>query len=395
MIVTEMASEALNAARKQPFLVLTIALLLLAGSIIGLAWLTGSTQPISIRIRLAPIALDLDANSPDALVRAIAPDAESRQAGILSQTFIQDAIGKDGGPKTRMAAAAIGLDAKVRDSSALVAEALLDKLEVDVDRYPDGIEIMFHAANASAAVETLQTIAVAYAAKQKQVRRRQKNDALDWIDRHSAGQQTRIDDAKAAIVNSPLDSDLSRLTPQTESETLLRLLIDATKDARSSESRGLPERGNEADTRQGGTGLAERNYASLTVDIERMTATLDQVEQAHAEQKRFIAELEDAQSDLARFEEQVAALMATGLLDGPAAEVMTPQAIKMSALSPWLQRGLSLLLLAGLSLALATAIVMVIDRKRRNSGEADGSEFLNDPNWPRPVVMQPNDQPSG
>lgn len=395
MIATELTGEAVNAVRKQPFLLLIIALLLLAGSIVGLAWLTDSSQPISTRIRLAPIALDLDAENPGALVQSITPDAESRQAAIMSKTFVQNAIGRDDGPKARIAAAAIGLDATVRDSSVPIAEALLDKLEVHAGGNPDDIEITLHSANASAAAETVRTLAVAYAVKQKQLRRQQKADALAWIDQRSASLRTRIDEAKSAIVNSPLDPDLSRLTPQTESETLLRLLIDATKDAQSSASSELQNYGDEEASRQDGTALADRDYASLSVDIERMAATLDEIEQAHAEQKRFVADLESAKSGLARFEKQVDALMATDLLDGLAAEVMPAISTAPSALSHWLKRGLSLLILASLSLALATAIVMAIARMQRNPREADGPDFLNDPNWPQPMVMKPKDQLSG
>lgn len=346
-----------GAIRERPMLFVAMSALTFAVMLSAL-WALLAPPHLGARLRTNLIELDSTASDPSTLIRP-AP---------LTAARLRAAIG-GGADNVQAAAAATAAEAPlmpdlIRMEAADGNGAVITELGWDA-----GPEII---------AEVTDQLA-AFVDRLNAERAEQRMNALAWLERRGAAWQAGIDEAKAAILQSPFNPDTSWTKNPAKSEQLLRMMIRATVEAKTTAENG------DAGSASSGRPDAATELAS---DAARMATVLADLQAGQDAQLEHGKALKEAEAALANHRQQAAILMSEGsLLSRPAARVLEPPAVKAQN---WIQQlqaaGWQALLpiLTLLSLITATVGTFVVCRIWPGPGEERNDDYLNDPNWPLP-----------
>ena len=192
--------------RERPLLFVVLAAFLIASVVIGTFRLFGEPS-VEARLRAAIIEIDSDADDPDALVRPVPLGPERLRAALLQAS---EAI-------------------EGRPSGGSWRHDLWVERSIGGDVFVVGL----HGSDTDQLRSRLDGLISSFADQANDRRAQQKIQAMAWTLRREAALRTRIDDAKAAIVDNPFNPDLTGADRPTRSGKLLRLMIDATAEVRT------------------------------------------------------------------------------------------------------------------------------------------------------------------
>ncbi len=339
----------LGAIRERPWLFVVLAAVFFAGALFTARALIGASLT-EARIRIEIIALDRKAENVSSLIKPIRFDADGLKSALL---------GEDG-----LGTGEAGNDRPDPDWR--------DRLTTSKGGEDGEFIIQLGGANPFQVNGGLSGQLKAFVDRQNRHRAKQRTEAEFWIEQRRAAWQARIDEAKAAIVQSPFDPALPRPSGRSESMKLLRLMIDAMAEAKTAQQ----------------FSDHERQGDDLAADTTRLADVSRKIEAGRAAQLHYGTLLREAEAGLARLDEDARELRREdGVLRRPAAVITSMPAsgqvskpLQHLRTAGW-QIILPALAIASLILAL---IVTLIVCKLWPPLEVARDDYLNDPHWPLP-----------
>lgn len=349
--------SAFHALRERPFMFALLLVFLFAGLVLG-GRIFSPAMPaplIEAHLRLTPIEVDETAVDPASLVKS----ADFNLDNLLEFVLAGMALDRHGADKGSTPAA-VSIKEGSEDGSVVISFRGFER--------PDNIVAHVN--------ERLHTFADNLNVEQT----RQRDKVRPWIRRSGMLLLAEIEEAKAAILQSPFDAGSPSIEDPLRAEKLLRLMLSATVEARV----GLQAEANGSASNE----WPHTEIASLAADATRMTTALSALEVRHAAQLKHVNALKKTEAKLAEFLRATADLQdASGLLNQPAVTILAPAAIKEAvwfrltrvATTDW--RSL-LTSSALLSLLLALPMIALICIIWPKPAAITAADYLNNPNWP-------------
>lgn len=346
-------ASVISAVRERPLLFVTIAASLLACVVISVLQL-GKAGAIEARLRSEIVTIDTNTDDPDNLIRSTSVSPEALRAAIL---------GASGDGNTRPSGSAWDQDLWVERSTK-----------------EGEFVVGFDTSDVAEAQQWLDDLITAFADAANDERAQQKIEVMAWTMRREASWRGRIDQAKAAIVDSPYDPDLERNGGPTRGEKLLRLMIDAMTEVRTATWTDNQSLG-------AATDIAGDDGSDLALAEARLNDALARLEAGQAAQLEYGTALKQAETGLAQLRLRTALLIGDrGLLARPAVTVLETASAAIPVIGRhlggtpiWLP--LSVLVL--FCLAVALGATTLVSRLKPAADIAAGA-YLNDANWPLP-----------
>lgn len=348
-----------HTVRERPLLFIALTVCLFVVMAFGATAFTGtvkSTGSIQATLRAKPIDIDRSSETPAALIkpRPFDPDSlisfllNSKPLGATLEQEVTDGVGE---------VFDIAFE-RGDDETFTITLGRVDNPERFIDRVNDRIETFVERLNLERAM--------------------QRELASSWINRSSSQLRAQVDEAKAAITLSPFDVGGASAEDPFKTERLLRLMIDATVEAKTN----LDAQDGEREI----AGAKNVEVASLTSDVTRLTSAMASLEQRHAAQFEQVKELKAAEEKLTRHLNESEAIQAPGgPLSRPAAIVLAPAAAVLEDGS--LGNGKTAFIwvaMLALSLLMAALGTMMAGRYKRTVATPGNIAMLNNPNWPLP-----------
>ncbi len=346
----------IGAIRERPGFFLSLAVIFFSSALLASKALI---EPPSIEARIRTEIIDLDAEAEDAnsLITPNPFDAQSLRSTLFDEK---------------------GLDAE-NTGNRRPDVTWYDGLTIRAGGEDGEFVIRLGGDDAFQADEKLNGLLQAFASHQNRRRAEQKTEAAFWIERQRTAWQARIDEAKAAIVQSPFDPALPRASGRSESAQLLRFMIDATTEAQAAR-----QANNQGAALEYGSGASSNGLATETT---RLTDALRELEAGRAAQLRHGTQLKEAEAGLAKLEGAMRELMARdSILDRRAVTILAPAFAEVTNPLQHIRiAGWQILLpaLAFASLVLASIATLSIYGLKPPIKAALG-DHLNDPHWPLP-----------